>query len=257
MQQALGLLTALPVRIPRDEGLEAAPGRAMWAYPAAGAVIGLGLLAVAALARLAGLDRTAPLLAAALVLVAWCGLTGALHLDGWADCCDALFVPATRERRLEILHDPRLGSFGGVGLVLLLLVKLAAIQGLLAGAGAGGALPGWPGAAWPLLVAPVVARWCMVLAAVAFPLARPDGMAAHFRRGAGYRELVLGGIVTGLICLISGLPGLALWAAGCLATWGLARLAMTRLGGLTGDVYGATAELVEVTALVIACLIWL
>jgi adenosylcobinamide-GDP ribazoletransferase len=269
--QALGLLTALPVRVPRDEGLEAEPGRAMWAYPLAGAVIGLGLLVLGALLHVAGIDQKAPLLAAALVLVAWCALTGALHLDGWADCCDALFVPVTRERRLEILHDPRLGSFGGVGLVLLLLVKLAAIQGLLAGAPAagapatrpafgllgtaGGGMPLWPAASWPLLVAPVVARWCMVLAAVAFPLARPDGMAAYFRRGAGRREVIVGGVVTGLVCAAWGPAGLALWAVSALVTWALARLASARLGGLTGDVYGATAELVEVTALVIACLL--
>src|SRR5512135_1650336 len=104
--QALGLLTALPVHTPRDAGLEAAPGRAMWAYPLAGALIGLGLLLLAACLDLTGLARGALPLAAALLLAAWCALTGALHLDGWADCCDALFVPAGRERRLEILRDP-------------------------------------------------------------------------------------------------------------------------------------------------------
>jgi adenosylcobinamide-GDP ribazoletransferase len=95
----------------------------------------------------------------------------------------------------------------------------------------------------------------MVLAAVAFPLARPDGMAAHFRQGAGRRELVLGGLAVVLACAPWGLAGLVAWLAAGLVTWALARLALARLGGLTGDVYGATAELAEVSVLVVACLV--
>ncbi|MGQ9768558.1 MAG: adenosylcobinamide-GDP ribazoletransferase, partial [Anaerolineae bacterium] len=108
--RAVGLLTVLPVRVPADDA--AAPGRAMAFYPLVGALIG-GLLGAAAwLLGRAGLAKAAPLLPAALILAAWAGFTGALHLDGWADCCDALFVPVSRERRLEIMKDPRLGGFG-------------------------------------------------------------------------------------------------------------------------------------------------
>ncbi len=257
--RALSLLTVLPVRARWEEGTR--PGRAMAAYPLTGALIGAALALSAQL-----LSRALPagpdaLLPAVLVLAIWVLLTGGLHLDGWADCCDALFVPASRERRLEILHDPRLGSFGGIGLALLLLLKLAAIRALLAPSGQGGRIPGlgFPLAAGPLpgwmvlLVAPVVARWTLVLAARAYPPARPQGMAVTFRQGLGRRELAFATLTAAIACIPLGPAGLVLWAVSAAVMYGLARLAMSRLGGLTGDVYGATVELAESAVLLAAC----
>lgn len=239
--RAVGLLTVLPVRAPTDES--AAPGRAMAFYPLVGALIG-GLLAGAAwLLGRAGLAEAAPLLPAALILAAWAGLTGALHLDGWADCCDALFVPVSRERRLEIMKDPRLGGFGAAGLILLLLIKLAALDGVLRN----------PHTLPALIAIPVLARWAAVIAAKAYPSARPGGMGDTFRRGLGRRELV---IATGLAALAAApllWRGPILWAAAGLALLTMARLAHGRLGGLTGDVYGAIIELAETAALIAAC----
>ena len=174
-----------------------------------------------------------------------------LHLDGWADCCDALFVPLSRERRLEVMKDPRLGSFGGAGLILLLLVKLAAVAEVLAPT-TDRPLAGL----LPLLVVPVLGRWAVVIAAASFPLARPDGMGASFRRGLGRREVILATLTTAVACLLMGWGGLVLWAAAVLALLGMARLATARLGGLTGDVYGAIVELTETVALV-ACAVCL
>ena len=136
-----------------------------------------------------------PLLTAALILVAWAALTGMLHLDGWADCCDALVAPLSRERRLEVMKDPRLGSFGGAGLILLLMVKLAAVAEVLA------PTAGRPLAALlPLLIIPVLGRWAVVIAAASFPLARPDGMGASFRRGLGRREIILATLTAAVAC---------------------------------------------------------
>jgi adenosylcobinamide-GDP ribazoletransferase len=241
--RAIGLLTVLPMRSRWDECT--VPGRAMAFYPLTGALIGGVLAGLALLLWLSRLPAVAPLLPAALVLAAWIGITGGLHLDGWADCCDALFVPVSRERRLEILHDPRLGSFGGIGLATLLLVKLAAIQGVLAS----------PWRLPVLFVVPVLARWAMVIAARAFPLARPDGMAAHFRQGLGRRELIIATITAALATALIGWRGLALVAAGVAAMLAVSRLAVTRVGGMTGDVYGAIIEAAETAALVAACLV--
>ena len=83
------------------------------------------LLAQAAAARLLG-----PAVAAVLVVALWAVLTGGLHLDGLADCCDGLLVSAPHERRLEIMRDPRVGSFAVIGLVLALLLKTAAVFAL-------------------------------------------------------------------------------------------------------------------------------
>jgi len=245
--RAIGLLTVLPVRPRWDE--HTAPGRAMAFYPLAGALIGALLAGLAFLAMQSRLPATAPLLPAALLLAAWAGITGGLHLDGWADCCDALFVPVSRERRLEILHDPRLGSFGGIGLAILLLVKLASIQGIMTS----------PARLPVLIVVPVAARWTLVIAARAFPLARPDGMAAHFRQGLGAREVaiatVTAALVAALAIALAGRQGLIPLIAAPLAMLAEARQAVARLGGLTGDVYGAIVELAETAALVAACLV--
>jgi adenosylcobinamide-GDP ribazoletransferase len=260
--RALGLLTILPIRT----GWEGAvPGRAMAAYPLAGAVIGAALAAVAWLLSRTGLAARAPLLPAGLLLAAWVTITGALHLDGWADCCDALFVPVGRQRRLEILKDPRLGSFGGAGLVTLLIVKLAAIQGALGLATGAGWLSAhvepWslrllPAPALALFVAPVLARWAVVIIARGFPPARPEGMAVYFRRGLGTREIIIATAIAALASLAAGpLHAAALWLAAAITAFGLASLANTRLGGLTGDVYGATIELVETAVLVVASLL--
>jgi adenosylcobinamide-GDP ribazoletransferase len=245
--RAVGLLTVLPVRPRWDE--RAVPGRAMAFYPLVGALIGGVLAGLACLLSLSRLPAAAPLLPAALLLAAWTGITGGLHLDGWADCCDALFVPVSRERRLEILHDPRLGSFGGIGLAVLLLVKLAAVQGIVSS----------PDRLLILLVVPAAARGALVIAARAFPLARPDGMAAHFRQGLGAREVVLAAVtallVAALVAARIGWLALVPLVAALLTMLVMARLAVVRLGGLTGDVYGAIVELAETTALVAVCLV--
>jgi adenosylcobinamide-GDP ribazoletransferase len=245
--RAIGLLTVLPVRPPWDE--RTVPGRAMAFYPLVGALIGGGLVGLAYILSISRLPEVAPLLPAALILAAWTAITGGLHLDGWADCCDALFVPVNRERRLEILHDPRLGSFGCIGLVLLLLVKLAALQGIVSS----------PVRLLALIAVPAAARAVLVIAARAFPLARPEGMAAHFRRGLGVREVavavVTAALVAALIGTQTGWRGLIPLIAAPLAMLVMARLATARLGGLTGDVYGAIVELAETAALVAVCLV--
>lgn len=246
--RALGLLTTLPVRPQWDETVK--PGRAMAWYPAAGLIVGAlpGLLAFA-LARFGVTDR-APLLSAALVLAAWVALTGGLHLDGWADCCDALFVPADRDKRLAIMKDPRLGSFGAAGLILLLLVKFAALQ----------ALPG--GRAAPLAALPLIAclaRVAVVVAAWRAPLAKREGMAFYMRQSIGLREVAIAGL-TALVALVA--AGFALGPAVVApllavapAALAVAALATRRLGGLTGDVYGAIIELGESAALIALVLV--
>jgi adenosylcobinamide-GDP ribazoletransferase len=252
--RALSLLTTLPVRATWDE--HRPPGTVMAAYPLAGAVIGLLVAGLALALRWSGLGDVAPLLPPALVLAAWVILTGALHLDGWADCCDGLLVPVAPERRLEIMKDPRLGSFGGAGLFLLLVVKLGAVQGLM---GRAGDLPAsWIGTAQallPWLLAPMLARWAVVVAAWAYPPAKPEGMAAYFRQGLGRRQVLIASLSVLPVAAAAGVTGLVLWGGAAIALWAVAGLAVTRIGGLTGDVYGAVIELSETVVLLLA-VIW-
>ncbi len=242
VRRAFSLLTVLPVRAPADVS---APGRAMAFYPLVGAVIGGVLVGVAALLSWWGLTDRLPFLSAALVLAVWVIITGGLHLDGWADCCDGLFVPVERTRRLEIMKDPRMGSFGAVGLVLLLLIKWAALGGLLV-------------TSYPLLAlvaVPAVARWLVTVAAKAFASARPGGMGDHFRQGAGAWVLAFATV----IALAATVPlmwrGAVIWGVAVAAFLALVFLARARLGGLTGDVYGGVVELSETAMLVALCLL--
>jgi adenosylcobinamide-GDP ribazoletransferase len=233
---AVTFLTTLPapVRLPSTPDL----GRAARWFSLVGLLIGLALWGVQALAGW----LFAPWLAGGLVVVAWAALTGALHLDGLADCCDGLLAPVAPERRLEILRDPRLGSFGVAGLVLFLVLKVGAVAAV------------GPAAVGPaaLLLAPAWARWLLLIAAQR-PQARPDGMGAAFAATLTPRTLGIAAIVPVAVVALSGAPLTALLAlvVATGAALGAARLAEARLGGVTGDVYGLVVELAELAVLLV------
>jgi adenosylcobinamide-GDP ribazoletransferase len=230
---ALGFLTVLPARpVPYEpDGL----GRAAAWFPIVGLLLGVLLAA----AHFAALALFGPPLAAVAAVALWAVLTGGLHLDGLADCCDGLLVSAPRARRLEILRDPRVGSFAVVGLVLALLLKVAAILSL-------------PATAPGLLLAPVWARW-WILVAARRPSARPDGLGSSFAAALTPRALALALAVPLLLLAAAAwadwrtLLGAALSGLACL---GVLRLAQARIGGVTGDVFGAVVELSEIAFLV-------
>ncbi len=116
---AFNLLTTLPVRAPVDWQSGDTGRAAVW-YPFVGLVIG----ALVALAYNLLHLFFPPVITAALTLTLWVILTGGLHLDGLADCCDGLLHASNPEKRLEIMKDSHMGAFGGIGLVLILLLKV-------------------------------------------------------------------------------------------------------------------------------------
>jgi adenosylcobinamide-GDP ribazoletransferase len=185
------------------------------------------------------------LILAALLLTILVLLTGGLHLDGLMDTCDGLFGGTTRERRLEIMHDSRIGSFGVLGGGCICLLKFATYASL------NGHL-----LYQALVITLPLARWTMVLVLWLFPSARPTGLGATFRRSITWRQLSLAGATILAITIIAGqLIGLIIGAAVTLVAI-LVGAGMTwRLGGLTGDTYGAIAEATEVTALLLFALL--
>jgi adenosylcobinamide-GDP ribazoletransferase len=227
LRTALGLLTIFPVRYGKISA------GALGLYPAIGLFIGAMLVTAHFLLRLA----LPNLVAAVLVAVLWVIITGGLHLDGFADACDALFAATTRERRLEILRDVHLGTFGAAGLMLLLMLKVATVADT---------------AVESLFLAPILGRWAIVFAAT-FPLARREGMAATFIAGLSRREILLATMIAVLCCAIFGWLGLAAFAGAAMIAGLVARLALNRLGGLTGDIYGMICESVEAGVLIIGC----
>ncbi len=242
---AVSFLTILPTRWLKT-GDERAPGYAFSYFPLVGLTIGLIVSAIASI-RFLPAD-----LVAFLALLTWIGVTGALHLDGFADSCDGLLATVAPERRLEIMKDPRVGSWALVGMVVLLLGKWIAIRALL---------PTLPPLA--LVLPPVLGRWAIVLAVGGFPGARTSGLAAYFRAGFGGRQIIVASLTTAGICGAIGLLFpvhigwrvvllivVSLALTGVIGRWAAARLG----GGLTGDVYGAICELVEATCLILLSL---
>ncbi|ANE54028.1 adenosylcobinamide-GDP ribazoletransferase [Methylomonas sp. DH-1] len=235
--QAFWLALQFLTRIPVPDAGPAAPrrlGQSALYYPAVGLLLGL-LLALLA-AALAGGPHLAT---AALVLAAWVLVTGGLHLDGLADCADAWVGGyGDRERSLRIMKDPSSGPIAVCVLLLLLLLKFAAIEAMLAEQRYA-----------PLLVAPVLGRAAILLLMCSTAYVNPHGLAAklleQFPADAARWPIAVSAVLGWAV-----LGWSALLAAGLVLVW-LRRSAIARLGGCTGDVYGAAVELVE-TAVITA-----
>ncbi|HSL31548.1 MAG TPA: adenosylcobinamide-GDP ribazoletransferase [Anaerolineales bacterium] len=233
LQIAFGLLTTLPIRLP-DDWSPGDSGRAALWYPLVGLVVG----ALTWLAWVVAMDVFPSLVAGVLALLIWVALTGGLHLDGLADCCDGLLVSAPVERRLEIMKDPHVGAFGVIGLILVLFLKAAALTSLTSGAG------------FAIALAASLARWC-ILPAGLFPLARPSGMAADFMSGFRRSFLLWGAIIPLVLAIFLGLRGVLAILAGTGAAALLLVFARSRIGGVTGDVFGMVVEIVEALVLLV------
>lgn len=229
LRTAFGLLTIFRVRYGDISA------RAFAWYPIVGLVIGAILTTAQFLFRLV----LPNLVAAVLVVALWAILTGGLHLDGFTDACDALFAAATRERRLEILRDVHLGSFGAAGLMILLMLKAASLANATTLA--------------PIFLAPILGRWAMTFA-VTYPPARSEGMAVLFRAGLTRRVIFVSTFLVASICVCFTTFGLAAFIVAFATAFLIARFAMNRLGGLTGDIYGMICESVEVCVLIVGTL---
>ncbi len=190
-----------------------------------------------------------PLVLAALLVSAGVLLTGGLHLDGLMDTCDGIFGGVSRERKLEIMHDSRVGSFGVLGGLCILLLKFALFASLDRHI-----------LAMALLTALPVSRWTMVFAVRQFPDARPGGLGAAFRQTVTLPRLLAAALLSLIIALlVTHVIGLIIWIAGTLVAALVAAWATYHLGGLTGDIYGTIAEVSEVTLLLVFMLVrpWL
>lgn len=229
---ALQFLSSLPIRLPGMPEPEQL-GRSLLFYPLVGLLFGLILWGLNLL--LAG----APLmLHAALLLTVWVLLSGALHLDGLADSADAwLGGFGDRDRTLTIMKDPRSGPIAVVTLVLVMLLKFAALLALIE-----------QGQGLALIIVPLLGRAALLGLFLTTPYVRAGGLgqalADHLPRRAGW--WVLG--VSALACaLIAGVVAVVISVV--MFVW-LRQVMMRRLGGTTGDTAGALLELLEMGVLV-------
>ena len=229
---ALEFLTTFRLR--RETcSLDEVAGAQGW-FPAVGLLLGLILV---------GLDRAfskalPPQATDVLLVVSLVLLTGAIHLEGVADAADGLFGGHDREGRLRIMRDVHAGTYAVLGLIAVLALKWAGLQSLPSSV-----------RVEALILAPVLSRWAMVACIALFPYAREEGMGAGFRE----RSWPLGVVPAGLTALAASLlllnAGIAIFALATLFALALGVYVTEKLGGLTGDTYGAITEVIEAVTL--------
>lgn len=165
-------------------------------------------------------------------------LTGALHCDGFTDTMDGILSGRQPQRILEIMKDSRVGAHGATSLMLLLIGKYTMFASL-----------SWQFALAALILMPIIPRHCMSIAVVLFPYARPQGLGKAFHEYSGKRDLILPAIFTILITLLCQPLALIVYVLTTFIMYAFDRYVCHLIGGLTGDVYGATTELGEFVVL--------
>jgi adenosylcobinamide-GDP ribazoletransferase len=239
IRMAVSLSTILPIgpANPVDDGEVA---RASWALPVAGLLVGLAGAAIYSMAQRLGLP---PEPAAMLALGATILITGAIHEDGLADTADGLGGGRTREQKLEIMRDSRIGTYGACALIISIFLRWNALAGI--------AEPSAVAAA--LLIAHAAARATLPAFMWLVPPARPDGLSAGAGQPAPQSAVIAAGL--GMLCLAFGFGpakavlGLILLSAGALV-WAV--IATRQIGGQTGDILGALEQVGETIVLLMA-----
>jgi adenosylcobinamide-GDP ribazoletransferase len=232
VQSAMGLLTRLPLpAIDHPRGAQAA-----WAWPVVGGVVG----GIAALVAWAMLAMGVPVgIAAGMVLVTQIVATGALHEDGLADTVDGFFGGWTKERRLEIMKDSHIGSYGTLALIVSVGLRWQALIIVCT---------------TPLAIIALasLSRAPMAMVMAALPNARGTGLAQSVGRPT--RQVAVLAVLIGVLASLS-TAGLMLTMtmviALTIATVAVMLTTKARIGGQTGDVLGATQQLCEVAGLVV------
>ena len=217
--------------------------RIAWATPIAGALIG----AVGAIAfGLAVLLRLPPLLGAAFAVAALALATGAMHEDGLADVADGFGGGLTREAKLAIMRDSRIGAFGTVALVLSLILRVGALAALARG--------GFGVVAASLILSGAASRAGALVPLALLPPARADGSGASAGR-LETADLIAAGLAVVAVAFLAGLVALGVMRAlfACVlaaaASWAMSALARRQIGGQTGDVAGAAQQAAEIACL--------
>lgn len=239
VQLALMLLTRLPAGRLQDP--VPAIAASAWAFPLAGLVVGAGAAFAFWLAAM-----VLPLsLAALIALGVQIALTGALHEDGLADCADGIWGGQTPARRLEILRDSRIGSYGALALILSVGLRWQALV-ILASHSQSATLAA-------LVVIAMLSRVAPVLLLALLPPARADGL-GHAARSVPWSVVIAASLIAlapGILPWVPLAPLVVMLAAQGLVTVLLGALARRRLGGQTGDVLGAGQQLAEISGLLV------
>lgn len=235
---AMQLLTRLPIKkqYPDAVGADYA-GSVLWFFLPA-LLCGLLMAAVYIGVLFAGI----PYLAAFACVIAAYLFTGGLHIDGFADMCDAFFARKSKERTLEILKDSRMGTYGVIAIVFVVAVKTLAIASFA------------PEMVWTLAAVPLCGKIALVVCAAVSSYPREDGLGKYI-----VEELPVGTAILSIVFCAVGVCFFAgvfrgLIAIGLMALCGLilAQVSKRKIGGATGDILGAANEAGEMAFLILA-----
>ena len=234
---AITFLTRLPLPAPKKVAPEDI-GESTPFFPLVGLILGGMLVGIYYFCS----HFWQPLVVNIVLVISMIAFTGGLHLDGLMDTCDGVFSNKDRERTLEIMRDSRVGSMGVLAGICLLLLKITFLNEI----GQDMKIP-------VLLTFPMFGRWSMVYAISFFPYARTtSGLGSLFVEYAKHYYI----LIATIIILVVTIPFL-LWKAFPVfivvgfATWMMSRRLSKRLGGLTGDTYGAICETIETLSLAV------
>jgi adenosylcobinamide-GDP ribazoletransferase len=170
-------------------------------------------------------------------------LTRGLHLDGLADWADSM-GSFERDRRLAIMKDTGTGAFGTIAIILCLLTKWVALERII-----------FSGALFWIMPVMVISRAMMVELMTTMSYARRgEGMARPFVENAGKGRRVISLIIASVLCLVSGPIGMGLFIIAWIIAWVFRAYCIDRFGGITGDLLGASDEIIEVTLLALCAI---
>ena len=232
-------------------------GESVKFFPAVGAILGIICAGIVGTINFFTAGNV-PLLTGALGFATLIILTGGIHCDGLMDSADGLFSGRERDKILEIMKDSRAGSFGVVAMILVAATEISALSELA------------KFSTWQLCAAiysaPIIGRLMMVVTIGAFPYARPEGMGKAFAKFTTQRTIIFAAVETILFLLPLNFIAVKIFLCAGVATLitlivtiKFARFSVEKIGGVTGDIYGAVTTLAEMTALVtflFASILW-
>lgn len=235
---AIRFLTRIPIPWCKEASRKEFAGSLLY-YPFVGIIIGLMLWGGYVL-----LSPIAPSLIVTLLLVAsLVFITGGMHLDGLADTIDGVAASHKEESVWKrVMHEPTIGTFGVVGIVLVLFFKVIAL----------GYLPHSMMGAM-LVLMPVLGRWTMVYSIFFYSYARESGIGSELKKEMGVKGFAIATITALAAAFITAeYIGLIIAAAVWLSVIMVAAFLKNKFGGLTGDTYGFINELAECLVLLLA-----
>ena len=228
---------ALLTRLPLPHAPKAAFERqsdSVWAFPLVGILIGLLSCIIGAISFGFGLSAT---ITAGLMLGTSMILTGGMHEDGLADCADGFWGGYEKERRLEIMKDSQIGTYGVLALIVLTGLRWLALSAVIS--------TGF----MAVIAAAALSRGVMPALMSALPHARGFGLSHSVGRPTQKAAFIAAALSGLFALLLIGLSAIGTMVAVALVALGIARLAKVKIGGQTGDVLGATQVMTETAIL--------